>query len=56
MKNLLIVTGENPRDAGVDYLERALHVARPYFANLTIEVMPLKSEDYYRLTKSGSTA
>ena len=32
-ENLLIVTGENPRDAGVDYLERALHVARPYFAN-----------------------
>ena len=52
-ENLLIVTGENPRDAGVDYLERALQVARPYFANLTIEVMPLKSEDYYRLTKSG---
>ena len=52
-ENLLIVTGENPRDAGVDYLERALQVARPYFNNLTIEVMPLKSEDYYRLTQSG---
>ena len=52
-ENLLIVTGENPRDAGVDYLENALRLARPYFSNLTIEVMPLKSEDYYRLTQSG---
>lgn len=52
-ENLLIVTGENPRDAGVDYLERALQIARPYFSNLSIEVMPLKSEDYYRLTQSG---
>lgn len=51
--NLLIVTGENPRDAGVDYLEMALQTARPYFNNLSIEVMPLKSEDYYRLTQSG---
>lgn len=51
--NLLIVTGENPHLAGVDYLENALRVCRPYFNNLTIEVMPLKSEEYYRLTKSG---
>lgn len=52
-ENLLIVTGENPRDAGVDYLERALQLARPMFANLSLEVMPLKSEEYERLTHSG---
>ncbi len=52
-ENLLIVTGENPRVAGVDYLERALQVCRPYFNNLTIEVMPLKAEEYERLTHSG---
>lgn len=52
-ENLLIVTGENPRDAGVEYLEKALQTARPYFNNLSIEVMPLKSDEYYRLTQSG---
>lgn len=52
-ENLLLVTGENPRAAGTDYLETALKVCRPYFNNLTIEVMPLSAEDYYRLTKSG---
>lgn len=52
-ENLLLVTGENPRAAGTDYLEQALQTCRPYFNNLTIEVMPLSSEDYARLTHSG---
>ena len=52
-ENLLLVTGENPRAAGVDYLERALQIAHPLFSNLSIEVMPLKTEDYKRLTDSG---
>ena len=52
-ENLLLVTGENPRVAGVDYIEQALHICRPYFNNLTIEVMPLSAEDYERLTHSG---
>ncbi len=52
-ENLLIVSGEFPALNGVDYLEKVLHTARPYFNNLTIEVMPLKQRDYYRLTRSG---
>lgn len=52
-ENLLIVTGEHPLLAGTDYLEKALRVCRPYFSNLTIEVMPLSAEDYSRLTRSG---
>lgn len=52
-ENLLIVTGENPAMAGVEYLEKALQTCRPYFNNLTIEVQPMKSEEYLRLTHSG---
>lgn len=52
-ENLLLVTGENPRVAGTEYIEMALKVCRPYFSNLTIEVMPLPAEDYRRLTGSG---
>ena len=52
-ENLLLVTGENPAKAGVDYIKRALLLARPYFSNLQIEVMPLKSEDYEQLTHAG---
>ena len=52
-ENLLIVTGENPKKAGVDYIARALDLAKPYFSNLQIEVMPLKAEEYHLLTKHG---
>lgn len=51
--NLLIVTGENPAKAGVDYITRALDLAKPYFNNLQIEVMPLKTEDYAHLCQHG---
>ena len=47
-ENLLLVTGENPAKAGVPYIERALQLAKPYFSNLQIEVMPLKAEEYER--------
>ena len=45
-ENLLLVTGENPAAAGVPYIARALDLAKPYFSNLQIEVMPLKTEEY----------
>lgn len=52
-ENLLIVAGEYPSVCGVDYIEQCLNVCRPYFHNLTIEVQPMRSADYYRLTSSG---
>lgn len=52
-ENLLIVSGEFPSLNGVDYLEKVLEVCRPYFANLTIEVMPMKTDHYRRLTQKG---
>ncbi len=51
--NLLMVTGENPRVAGVEYLEGALRGARRHFSNLSLEVMPLKAEEYRRLSRAG---
>ncbi len=52
-ENLLLVTGENPAAAGVDYIARALDMAKPYFSNLKIEVMPLSADDYGRLKGHG---
>lgn len=52
-ENLLLVTGENPAVAGVDYIARALDLAKPYFSNLKIEVMPLKAEEYAELITHG---
>ena len=52
-ENLLLVTGENPAKAGVPYIARALDLAKPYFSNLKIEVMPLKAEEYAELKEHG---
>lgn len=51
--NLLIVTGENPAKAGVPYIARALDLAKRYFNNLQIEVMPLKAGEYAELRGHG---
>lgn len=51
--NLLIVSGEFPALCGTDYFENVLNVCRPYFNNLTIEVQPMKTEQYSRLVKAG---
>ena len=52
-RTILLVTGENPAAAGVPYIARALDLAKPYFSNLQIEVMPLKAEEYQELTNHG---
>lgn len=52
-ENILLVTGENPAKAGVDYIGRAIEMAKPYFANVKIEVMPLKTEEYKQLADIG---
>lgn len=52
-ENLLLVTGENPSKAGVEYIRRALQLAKPHFSNLKIEVMPLETEEYFSLRSDG---
>jgi 2-iminoacetate synthase len=52
-QNLLLVSGECPAKCNIDYFEKMLTVCRPYFHNLTIEVQPLKMEEYERLTHFG---
>ncbi|MDR0395245.1 MAG: 2-iminoacetate synthase ThiH [Tannerella sp.] len=55
-RNILLVTGENPRDAGVDYIENAIRLVKPFFSSISIEVQPLKEEEYKRLTDTGLNA
>ena len=53
-ENILLVTGENPAKAGVPYLAKAIDIAKKYFSNIKIEVMPLKAEEYKELTEHGT--
>lgn len=55
-QHILLVTGENPRDAGVDYIENAIRLIKPYFSSISIEVQPLKEEEYKRLAQAGLNA
>lgn len=52
-ENILLVTGENPAKAGVPYLAEAIDIAKKYFSNIKIEVMPLKTEEYSTLKEHG---
>lgn len=52
-ENLLLVTGENPARAGVPYLRDAIRTCRQYFGNISIEVMPLATEEYAQLVREG---
>ena len=52
-QHILLVTGENPRDAGADYIENAIRLVRPYFSSISIEVQPLTEDEYRRLSEAG---
>jgi 2-iminoacetate synthase len=55
-QHILLVTGENPREAGVDYIENAIRIVKPSFSSISIEVQPLLEEEYRRLTAAGLNA
>ncbi|MFT3739750.1 MAG: 2-iminoacetate synthase ThiH [Breznakibacter sp.] len=52
-QHLLLVAGEAPRKAGIDYLEEAVILARKYFHQVSIEVQPLAADEYARLANAG---
>ena len=52
-ENILLVTGEHPAKAGVPYIAEAVDLAKKYFSNVKIEVMPLSAEDYKTLADHG---
>ena len=55
-QHILLVTGEAPAKAGVDYLEEVALRLKDRFAALSIEVQPLEESDYARLFRAGITA
>jgi len=52
-EHILLLTGESPRQVGVDYIERAMQLVKPHFKQLSLEVQPLSTEEYARLRSSG---
>mgnify|MGYP006423118917 CR=1 FL=1 len=54
LEHLLVLTGEAPQLAGVDYLEQCLGVLRQRFASVGLEVFPMRTEEYARLLRAGA--
>lgn len=52
--NILIVSGENPLKAGVDFLVSSVNTLKPYFTTVSLEVQPLACEEYRRLGETGA--
>ncbi|MBL4654479.1 MAG: 2-iminoacetate synthase ThiH [Bacteroidia bacterium] len=51
--NVLIVTGEANKTVGIDYMLHALEIISPHFAQVSMEVQPMDTEDYQKLTEAG---
>ena len=52
-RHVLLVTGEDPRNAGAEYIENAIRLVKPYFSSISVEVQPLKETEYKSLTDAG---
>ncbi|OQY07090.1 MAG: 2-iminoacetate synthase ThiH [Fusobacteriia bacterium 4572_132] len=53
IRHILILTGEAPNIAGLDYLKGAVKVLKKYFNSISIEVYPMDEEDYRELKEIG---
>lgn len=52
-EHLLLVTGEAPKRAGMDYFKHVFKLIKPYFSQISIEVQPLDHQDYEELITLG---
>ena len=51
--NLLVVAGESLKSVGLDYLKSISSLLSKTFSSVTVEVAPLKTEEYKQLFDSG---
>lgn len=53
IQSILLLTGESRRMTPPEYIKHAVEVARDYFANISLEVYPLETEEYQMLYEAG---
>jgi len=51
--SLLLVSGEDPKEISVDFLVEAAKRLREHFSYISIEVYPMKADEYKRLFEAG---
>ncbi len=53
LKHILILTGDAPKIAGLNYLESCCKILSRYFSSISIEVYALTRDEYARLIQAG---
>jgi 2-iminoacetate synthase len=53
--SLLILTGEAPAKAGIEYIKKAITAARRHFAQVSLEIYPMETAGYRELVDAGAT-
>ncbi|MBS4912910.1 MAG: 2-iminoacetate synthase ThiH [Veillonella sp.] len=54
LQEILFLTGESESRSSVEYIASALELAKPYFANIGIEIYPANQADYKILHEAGA--
>ncbi len=52
-RHMLLLTGEAPKVAGIDYLEGAVKIIKKYCGSVSIEVFPMDTDGYRRMVDAG---
>ena len=54
IRHILVLTGEDPVNSPVSYLEEAVEILSNHFASTGLEVYPVDTPDYRRLIQAGA--
>ena len=54
LRQVLVLTGESPRQTTVQYIGECVQILRDYFSSIAIEVYPLTTADYQYLAAQGA--
>jgi 2-iminoacetate synthase len=52
-RHILLVSGEHPKKVSLQYLLECICRLRPFVPEISLEVAPMETEDYRKLTKAG---
>jgi len=52
-RHMLLLTGEAPEAAGIDYLEQAIQTMKHHCGSVSIEVFPMDTDGYRRMVAAG---
>ncbi|OEU70131.1 MAG: thiamine biosynthesis protein ThiH [Desulfuromonadales bacterium C00003093] len=52
-RHMLLLTGEAPESAGIDYLEKAVKIVKTHCGSVSIEVFPMDTDGYRRMVAAG---